>query len=410
VNVNVHAYPDANGALERRRVGAAVIGLGGAVATTAVAGVELLRLGLAGPQGLPLADDRLADVSGTLVNYEQLVFGGWDLCGDDLATAAKHHNVLESAQLAAAGPALGRLQPWAAVGSTAFCRNVDGSHTVSAYTHRERVERIRQDLRRFADEQALDSVVMVNLASTERLGDPALPVLQTPEAFEAGLDRDDPVIGPALLYAYAAITAGVPYANFTPSLAADAPALVALAGRHGVPVAGKDGKTGQTMLKTVLAPGLRSRALRVEGWFSSNILGNRDGLALDDASSLAAKVATKGSVLNDLLGYEVADHVVTISYYRPRGDNKEAWDNVDLVGFLGQRMQLKVNFLCRDSILAAPLVLEIVRLLDLASRRGEGGVQEQLGLFFKQPMRANGYPIEHALHRQEEALYIWLRS
>lgn len=406
----MHEYVGTDGVRPTRRVGIAVVGLGGAVATTAVAGVELLRLGLVGTEGLPLAHGALGAAAADLIDYDQLMFGGWDLCGDDLAKAAEGHRVLEPAQLAAAGPVLARHIPWPAVGSTDFCRNVDGSHQVVALTHRERVERIRRDLYCFASEQALDRVVMVNLASTERAGDPTQPVLATPATFETGLDRNDPSVGPALLYAYAAITAGVPYANFTPSLAAEAPALVALAERYAVPITGKDGKTGQTMLKTVLAPGLRSRALRVEGWFSSNILGNRDGLALDDPASLAAKVATKGSVLDDLLGYEIDDHVVTISYYRPRGDNKEAWDNIDLVGFLGQRMQLKLNFLCRDSILAAPLVLEIARLLDLAARRGEWGVQTQLGLFFKQPMHPDGHPVEHALHRQEAALHAWLTA
>ncbi|MGH8909449.1 MAG: inositol-3-phosphate synthase [Egibacteraceae bacterium] len=403
----VQQHSGDDGGQASRRVGVAVVGLGGAVATTVVAGVELLRLGLAGTEGLPLAGGPLA---ADLVDYGQLVFSGWDLCGDDLATAAEGHGVLEPAQLAAAGPWLARHVPWPAVGDTAFCRNVDGGHHAVARTHRERIARIQADIEGFAAEQALDSMVMVNLASTERAGQPGLPALASPGAFEAGLDASDPAIGPALLYAYAAVTAGVPYANFTPSLAADAPALIALSEQYGVPITGKDGKTGQTMLKTVLAPGLRSRALRVEGWFSSNLLGNRDGLALDDPGSLAAKVATKGSVLDDMLGYAVDDHIVVISYYRPRGDNKEAWDTVDLVGFLGQRMQLKLNFLCRDSILAAPLVLEIARLLDLAARRGERGPQAQLGLFFKQPMAADGRPVEHALHRQEESLRAWLAA
>ena len=201
----------------------------------------------------------------------------------------------------------------------------------------------------------------------------------------------------------------MPYANFTPSVAAEVPALVEIARRQGVPTAGKDGKTGQTMLKTVIAPALRARALRVEGWYSTNILGNRDGQALHDSGSLASKLATKGSVLDSILGYEVPDHVVRIDYYAPRGDAKEAWDNIDLVGFLGQRMQLKLNFLCRDSVLAAPLVLELARLLDLAQRRGERGPQPALGLFFKAPVTGDGPP-EHALHRQVEELMTWLED
>jgi myo-inositol-1-phosphate synthase len=250
--------------------------------------------------------------------------------------------------------------------------------------------------------------VMVNLASTERPVPLDHPALATLDGLEVALDADDPAVGPGVLYAYAAIAEGVPYANFTPSVCADAPALIELAERLGVPVAGKDGKTGQTLMKTVIAPGLRSRALHVDGWFSTNILGNRDGLALDDPDSLASKLGTKGSVLDACLGYHVEDHVVRIEYYRPRGDAKEAWDTVDLVGFLGERMQLKVNFLCKDSILAAPLVIELARLLDHARLRGEAGVQEQLGGFFKAPMTADGRPPEHALHRQEDELAAWL--
>jgi myo-inositol-1-phosphate synthase len=188
-----------------------------------------------------------------------------------------------------------------------------------------------------------------------------------------------------MLYAYAAIAEGVPYGNFTPSLAADVPALKELAARRNVPVAGKDGKTGQTMLKTVLAPALRSRALYVEGWFSTNILGNRDGLALKDPDSLKSKLDTKGTVLDSILGYEVEDHVVDINYYRPRGDSKEAWDNLDVVGFLGQKMQIKVNFLCKDSVLAAPLVIEIARVLDLAQQRGEGACRSSSACSSRHP-------------------------
>jgi myo-inositol-1-phosphate synthase len=390
------------GRFSRRRLGVAVVGFGGAVSTTAVAGIELLRLGLAGTDGLPLADVE------DLVPYGQLVFGGWDVSGADLATAAEHHNVLEGAQLAAAAPALERLRPWPAIADSAFCRLVDGRHRNPATGHRGRVEAIRADLRRFAADEELTDTVMVNLASTERPVALDLPALATADAFEAALDADDPEIGPGMLYAYAAIREGVPYANFTPSVCADVPALIALAEAEGVPIAGKDGKTGQTMIKTVLAPGLKGRALRIAGWFSSNILGNRDGQALHDPDSLQSKLDTKGAVLDSIMGYHVEDHVVAIHYYKPRGDEKEAWDTIDLVGFLGRPMQLKVNFLCRDSILAAPLVIEIARVLDLAGRSGHGGVQEQLGLFFKAPMTSDGTVPEHALHRQEEALRVWL--
>jgi myo-inositol-1-phosphate synthase len=387
---------------EDRRTGVAVIGLGGAVATTAVSGIEQLKLGGVGPEGLPLA--RRAD----LIPYESLVFGGWDLNADDLAKAAHIHRVLEPAQIEAVAGPLEQLKPWAAVADPAYCRNATGANVVAARSLRERVALVRADLRRFREQQRLDTVVIVNLASTEAWPDLTSVVLADVDTFEKGLDLDDPVITPGMIYTYAAITEGCPFVNFTPSLGPDVPALLALAEREGVPVAGKDGKTGQTMVKTVLAPAFRSRALTVEGWYSTNILGNRDGKILDDPASLASKLDTKGSVLDSMLGYEVPDHLVRIDYYRPRGDAKEAWDNIDLVGFLGQRMQIKVNFLCRDSILAAPLVLELVRLMAEAQRRGEGGAQEQLGYFFKDPITRDGRMPEHSLHVQERALLDWL--
>jgi myo-inositol-1-phosphate synthase len=386
-----------------RRVGIAIVGVGGAVATTVAAGLELLRLGLAETDGLPLAE-----VECDLAPYGAMVVGGWDVSADDLATASEGHGVLGPTELAAAGPALSAILPWPAVGNRDFCRNIDGDHRILGTSPREAVDAIRCDLRRFRDEYELDGVVMVNLASTERPSDVMSGPLASLHAFERALDTADEPIGPSALYAYAALREGVPYANFTPSVAVDCPALRELAEQLCVPVAGKDGKTGQTLMKTVIAPGLRSRALRVDGWFSTNILGNRDGLALDDADSCRSKLDTKGSVLDDILGYHVEDHVVRIEYYRPRGDDKEAWDTIDLVGFLGRRMQLKVNFLCRDSILAAPLVIEIARLLDYADRRGEGGAQEQFGAFFKAPMTVDSLAPEHALHRQEETLAAWL--
>ena len=386
-----------------RRLGVLVVGVGGAVATTAVAGIELLRRGSNDFAGLPLAD---ADVPG-LAAYRNMHFAGWDLNADDLSHAAQGHRVLEAEQASLVAEPMSRIRPWPAVGSTDFCANVDGANKVVAGSHRGAVERIRQDIRDYRESTGIGDVVMINLASVERW--PAdTAVLEEVEAFERGLDDNNPSISPAMLYAYASITEGVPYGNFTPSLAADIPALVALAAERNVPVAGKDGKTGQTFLKTVLAPALRARSLFVEGWFSTNILGNRDGLALDNAASLQSKLATKGSVLDNILGYKVENHLVNIQYYKPRGDNKEAWDNIDIVGFLGQKMQIKLNFLCRDSILAAPLVIEIARVLDLARRRGHGGIQEQLGLFFKAPMTPAGQREEHSFPVQQQVLLDWL--
>lgn len=396
-----------------RRVGVAVVGVGGAVATTAAAGLELLRLGVCGPEGLPLAGIEVAggpvELSTGLVPYDGLVIAGWDLDSNDLRKAAEQHGILDFQQLKTAGPGLSSISPWPAAGDADFCR-VTGGNVVLAKGRRAQVEAVRADLRRFRELEQLDGVVVINLASTERWPDPGAACLQSTTAFEAGLDADDRAITPAMVYAYAALVEGVGYGNFTPSIGADVPALVELAQQRGVPIAGKDGKTGQTMMKTVLAPAFRSRALQVEGWYSTNILGNRDGQALDDPASLQSKLQTKTGVLDSILGYPVADHVVRIDYYRPRGDQKEAWDAIDLVGFLGQRMQIKVDFQCRDSILAAPLALEIARLLDLAQQRGEGGVQRQLGWFFKAPMTADGSTPEHALHRQEGALLEWLAT
>ncbi len=389
-----------------RRVGVLVVGSGGAVATTAAAGIEMLRAGSNDMAGLPLAGVGAAG----LAAYRNLHFAGWDLHGEDLNTAVREHRVLDREQAELVAPALSQMKPWPAVGSVDFCKNVDGGNKVVAKSHREAVDRIRDDIRRYRETSGIENIVMVNLASVERWPDQGLSVLHTPEGFEKGLDSSDPAISPAMLYAYAAITEGVPYGNFTPSLAADVPALTTLAQRRNVPVAGKDGKTGQTFIKTVLAPAFRSRSLYVEGWFSTNILGNRDGLALNNKDSLQSKLNTKGSVLDDILGYPVEDHIVDIRYYKPRGDNKEAWDNIDLVGFLGQKMQIKVNFLCRDSILAAPLVIEIARVLDLARQRGEGGIQEQLGLFFKAPMTPAGKREEHSFPVQERVLLDWLAA
>ncbi len=409
-------YMSSNGS-SNRRVGVAIVGLGGAVATTAVAGSELMRQGLAGTEGLPLAnaaapngDGKLHPLSGLedLVPYTDLVFGGWDLSSDDLASAAGYHGVLSAEQLRAVGPALEGVRPWPAAGNPEFCRNVQGDNVTAVPGHRAQSDAIRADLRSFKETNNLDGVVLVNLASTEKLADPTLTVLSTVDGFEKGLEANDKNIGPAMIYAYAAISEGVPYVNFTPSVAADIPALTRLASLRNVPISGKDGKTGQTMMKTVLAPALRSRALKVDGWFSTNILGNRDGEILDDPDSLASKIDTKGSVLDDMLGYEVGSHLVSIHYYPPRGDAKEAWDNIDVTGFLGQRMQIKLNFLCGDSVLAAPLVIELARLSDLARRRGSGGVQEQFGLFFKKPMMINGDRPDHAFHRQEERLFAWI--
>ena len=390
--------------MNNRKLGLAIVGLGGAVGTTIVAGIELLKKGLIKTDGLTLAalpENLTADLAG----YEKLTFGGWDLHAANLAAAAEEHDVLTHKQFVAVEKELRKIKPWRATGNKNFLVRIEGENVFADNSHRAVVEKIRRDLRNFG--KTCDEIVMINLASTEKLADEGNEIFNSIAGFETALDENSIEISPAMLYAYAAISEKIPYGNFTPSVAADIPALVEFAEKMRVPVAGKDGKTGQTMIKTALAPALKTRALKVEGWYSTNILGNRDGLALSHADSLASKIKTKGSVLDDILGYAVEDHIVDIRYYRPRGDNKEAWDNVDLTGFLGQPMQLKINFLCRDSILAAPLAIEIARLLDLAKRRGSFGIQEQLSLFFKLPMTGNEKP-EHALHKQEEMLLDWL--
>lgn len=395
--------------MNSRNLGIAIIGLGGAVGTTMVAGIELLKKGKIGTEGLPLADLG-AELTKDLANYRNIVFAGWDLHSENLAAAAEEHDVLTHKQFASVEEDLRKIKPWRGIENKNFLANIEGENKFSAKnSHRANLEKLRANLKEF--KKSCDQVVVINLASTEKLADEGNEIFNSLADFEKALDADSKEISPAMLYAYAAIAEEIPYGNFTPSVSADIPALVEFAEKQGVPLAGKDGKTGQTMIKSVLAPAFRTRALKVEGWYSTNILGNRDGLALSNIDSLASKVKTKSSLLDDILGYEVEDHLVDIRYYRPRKDNKEAWDNIDLTGFLGQPMQLKVNFLCKDSILAAPLAIEIARCLDLAKRRNEKGVLEEVGVFFKFPMtRKKDEKAENALHKQEATLLEWLKS
>lgn len=386
--------------MAKRKLGIAVVGVGGAVGTTMFAGLELIRKGLIDTQGLPLAGFGIAE----LVDYTDIAISGWDLYGNHLASAAEEHDVLTHKQFAAVEAELRHARPWPGIGNPDFVNNIEGENKISAGDHRDAIARITRDIDEFKEQ--CESAVVINLASTEKLSVEGNEKFNSLADLEKALDENASEISPAIIYAYAAISSGVPYGNFTPSVAADIPALIELAEKKGVPIAGKDGKTGQTFIKSVLAPAFKSRALKVEGWFSTNILGNRDGLVLSDEDSLASKVKTKSSLLDDILGYKVEDHLVDIRYYRPRKDNKEAWDNIDLTGFLGQPMQVKVNFLCRDSILAAPLAIEIARCLDLARRRSESGIQEQLSVFFKLPM-SKGSP-EQAFHKQEIMLLEWL--
>ena len=392
--------------MSNRKLGIAIVGIGGAVGTTIVAGIELLKKDLIGTEGLPLADLD-ADLIKDLADYKNIVFAGWDLFGENLAAAAAEHDVLTNKQFVAVEAELKKIKPWRAVGNKEFLENIEGENNLSKTTHRETVQKIRENLREF--KKTCDQVVVINLASTEKLADEGNEIFNSIISFENAFDENSTQIAPAMLYAYAAISENVPYGNFTPSVAADVPALIEFAEKNGVPIAGKDGKTGQTFIKTVLAPALKTRALKIEGWYSTNLLGNRDGLALSNEGSLRSKIKTKQTVLQSILGYEVENHIVDIRFYKPRGDNKEAWDNIDVTGFLGQPMQIKVNFLCKDSILAAPLAVEIARCLDLAKRRDQAGICEQFSIFFKLPMTKNNSP-EHAFHKQETIFLNWLKN
>lgn len=391
--------------MNRSGVGVCIVGSNGAVATTVIAGVELMKKGLVPREGMITEGGGLNKVVSDMVPLEDLVFGGWDLRADNAYEAALTHGVVPRPLLDQVKDELTAIRPWPTVASSKFLHSMGGKNLVACANFREELKVLGDQIEAFKREHNLTRLVMVNLSSTEKfceLDDVHLSV----EAFEAGLDASDSRISPAMKFLYLACKLGMSHCNFTPSRSM-VPALRKLSEQTGVPIAGEDGKTGQTLLKTVLAPAFAIRELRVEGWFSTNILGNNDGLVLNDPASNKTKVLSKQSVLDDILGYEVEDHQVHIHYYRPRGDAKEAWDNIDLVGFLGERMQLKLDFLCKDSILAAPLVLDLVRLLDLAHRRGDRGIQKQLSLFFKSPYHVESERPVHDLFKQHNLLQDW---
>jgi myo-inositol-1-phosphate synthase len=395
------------------KLGVVIVGVNGAVATTLIAGVELMKRGLAPKLGMVTerTDDRIAESLTALLEFarlEDLVFAGWDVRYASVYEGALHHKVLPRETLDSVKDALEAVKPWPAVFARAYAQNVVGDNTVHAATQRDEIAAVVRDVTAFKRTHGLERVVMVNLASTEAFLE-CSAAHATVEAFEAALDASSPEITPAMRYFYAAAQLGVPYCNFAPSLT-NVPALAQLAARTGTPFAGMDGKTGQTLLKTALAAMLRVRRLKIEGWYSTNFLGNNDGLVLDAPGSNKTKVLSKSSVLDSIVGYHVENHQVHIHYYRPRGDNKEAWDNVDIVGFAGVPMQMKINFLCQDSALAAPLVIDLVRLLDVAKRVGESGIQRQLSLFFKSPYHAEGETPVHDLFKQEQLLLAWARD
>jgi myo-inositol-1-phosphate synthase len=402
------------------------VGLG-AVATTFIAGVLAVRKGIASPIGSvtqmgtirlgkrtdgrsPLVKDFVP-----LADLNDIVFGGWDIFEDNCYESATHAGVLEKDQLEQVRPELEAIKPWKAVFDRQYVKRLDGPNVKKGRNKRDLAEQLREDIRSFKREHNLSRLVMIWCGSTEIFLTES-PAHQSIEAFEKAMEENDPSIPSSMIYTYAALMEGVPYANGAPNLSVDVPAMMDLAHKNHVPITGKDFKTGQTLIKTVIAPGLKARLLGVQGWYSTNILGNRDGEVLDDPESFKTKEESKKSVLDYILQpdlypqlYKDICHVVRINYYPPRGDNKEGWDNIDIVGWLGYPMQLKINFLCRDSILAAPIVLDLVIFLDLAKRAGWGGIQEWLSFFFKSPMHAKNLYPEHDLFIQSMKLKNTLR-
>ncbi|MGE0616295.1 MAG: inositol-3-phosphate synthase [Bacteriovoracia bacterium] len=390
----------------------------GAVATTFYAGVEAVKKGISQPIGsyTQLGKIRLGKRTENrhklvkdlvpLASLDQLVFGGWDIFPENAYEAAKNAQVLEKELLEAVKEPLSKIKPMAAVFDHEFVKRIDGPNVKKGANKMELAEQLRADIRNFMKDNGCDRAVMVWCASTE-VYTPPTAVHQSVKAFEEGLRNNDPSISPAQIYTYAALKERVPYANGSPNVSVEMPCLQELANEMATPISGSDFKTGQTLLKTVIAPGLRNRQLGVAGWYSTNILGNRDGEVLDDPGSFKSKEVTKSGVLTDIFSaemypelYKDIHHVVRINYYPPRGDNKEGWDNIDIFGWLGYPMQIKVNFLCRDSILAAPIVLDLALFMDLASRAEMRGIQEWLSFYFKSPVVKPGLRAEHDLSTQ----------
>ena len=399
------------------KLGVLLVGLG-AVSTTFIAGVEAIKKGLAAPVGsltqmgairlgkrtenrVPLVKDFVP-----LAKLEDLVFGAWDIFSDTAYEAAMHAGVLEKELLRQIKTPLQKIKPMPAVFDQYYVKRLAGTNVKEGKNKFELAEQLMADIAEFKRKNKCSRLVMVWAASTEIFLKPQA-IHKTIKSFEQAMRDNHKAIAPSMIYAYAALKSGVPFANGAPNLSVDLPALMQLAEEMRVPVCGKDFKTGQTLMKTIIAPGLKSRMLGLHGWYSTNILGNRDGEVLDDPESFKTKEESKLSVLEYILQPEVYpelykdfSHVVRINYYPPRGDNKEGWDNIDIFGWLGYPMQIKIDFLCRDSILAAPIVLDLALFLDLAQRTGMKGVQEWLSFYFKSPQTApNLYP-EHDIFIQ----------
>lgn len=408
------------------KLGVLLPGLG-AVSTTFIAGVLAIKKGIAKPIGsltqmgtarlgkrtehkVPLIKDLVH-----LAKLDDLVFGGWDIFEEDCYQSALNAGVLKKDLLDEVREGLEKITPWKAVFSKDYVKNIDGPNVKEGKTKYDLAQSLIEDIHRFEEENNVKRSVMVWCASTEVFIEES-EVHRDIESFEEGLKANDKAIAPSMIYAYASLSAGVPFINGAPNLTVDIPALNQLAKEKGLPIAGKDFKTGQTLMKTIIAPGLKARLLGVKGWFSTNILGNRDGEVLDDPEAFKTKEESKLSVLEYILQpelygelYKDLYHKVRINYYPPRGDNKEGWDNIDIFGWLGYPMQIKIDFLCRDSILAAPIVLDLALFTDLAKRSGMYGIQEWLSFYFKSPMYRLGLYPEHDLFIQLMKLMNTLR-
>jgi myo-inositol-1-phosphate synthase len=390
----------------------------GAVSTTFMAGVEAVKRGQAQPVGslTQLATIRLGKRTDgrspyirdfvPLARLEDLVFGGWDIYEANAYEAAVNAQVLDKNHLDLVREPLSAIKPMKAVFDQNYIKRISGPNIKEAPNNMDKARMLMDDIRRFQKETGASRLVMIWCGSTEVFHRPS-PCHENLQAFEEGLCKNDPDIAPSQIYAYAALQSGVPFANGAPNLTVDVPALLNLAREHNLPICGKDFKTGQTFMKTLVAPGLKARMLGMHGWFSTNILGNRDGEVLDDPGSFKSKEETKLSVLDQILQpdlypalYKDLFHCVRINYYPPRGDAKEGWDNIDIFGWMGYPMQIKIDFLCRDSILAAPIVLDLVLFMDLAQRAGMRGIQEWLSFYFKAPMTAPGLYPEHDIFIQ----------
>ena len=401
----------------RGKLGVLLVGLG-AVSTTTIAGVIAIRKGLALPIGslTQMGTIRLGKRTEArapkikdfvpLAGLDDIVFGGWDIFEEDCYAAARTAGVLEQSQLDQVRSELEAVKPMPAVFNQRYVKRLDGPNVKKGKNKRDLAEQVIADIRAFKSKHGCDRMVMIWCGSTEvYMKETAAHATVT--SFEKALEQNDDSIPSSMVYAYAALREGLPFANSAPNLTADVPAMLELAARMKAPLAGNDMKTGQTLIKTIIAPGLKARLLGVKGWYSTNILGNRDGEVLDDPESFKTKEESKKSALDYIFQphlypdlYADLCHVVRINYYPPRGDNKEGWDNIDLIGWLGYPMQLKINFLCRDSILAAPIVLDSVLLLDLAKRAGMAGIQEWLSFYYKSPMHAPEVYPEHDLFIQ----------